>query len=194
MLHTSAVREMAERVIELSRSYAIWWELVQASNFERFSQVIDDHEDYFAAITHSLFQAFVIISYQLFENRKDTTSLRSLVNDLEKSNPAVGFKLRSAIDEKLPLIKKVFSIRGNVYAHRNKLQAPEAFFASAGLSADHMREVLNLARDVVCALAEFANLETRADLEEEIRLREECSRDDTRIIMQALAKQALMKV
>ena len=189
--YASAVREMIERVIELSRSYAIWWELVEKSNFERFAQVIDNHEDFFAATTHSLFQGFTVITYQLFEKRKDTTSLRSLIDTLASSDPALARNLQSTIDSKLPLLKKAFSIRGNVYAHRNKSQTPEAFFAAAGLSSNQMREILDLARNIVCTFAESANVEPRAELEEEIRLREEYSRDDTRLIMQALEKHAL---
>ena len=186
----AAVREMVERVIELSRSYAIWWELVETPKFERFSQVINNHEDFFAATTHSLFQGFTVITYQLFETRKDSTSLRTLVNALASNDPPLALKLQTAIESKLPLLKKAFSIRGNVYAHRNKAQPPEAFFAAAGLSSDQMREILELAREVVCAFADSANMGTRAELEEEIRLREECSREDTRLIMQALEKHA----
>ena len=95
--HESAVREMVERVIELSRSYAIWWELVEKANFERFSQVIGNHDDFFAATTHSLFQGFTVITYQLFETRKDTTSLRTLVNSLASTDPALAAKLEAAI-------------------------------------------------------------------------------------------------
>ena len=189
--HASAVREMLERVIELARSYAIWWELVEQSNFDRFSQVIANHEDFFAATTHSLFQGFTVITYQLFERSKDITSLRSLVDALALTDAALARKLQTDIEAKLPILKKAFSIRGNVYAHRNKSQAPEALFAAAGLTSDQMREILDLARAVVSALGESAGVEPRTDIEEEIRLREECSRDDTRRIMEVLEKHAL---
>lgn len=189
--HESAIREMVERVIELSRSYAIWWELVEKSNFERFSQVIDSYEDFFSATTHSLFQGFTVMTYQLFETNRETTSLRTLVNSLKSTDPVLAAKLQAAIDSRLPLLKKAFSIRGNVYAHRNKSQPPETFFAAAALSAAEMREIRDLARDVVCALAESAGVDPAAELEEEIGLREACSREDTRLIMQALEKHAL---
>lgn len=180
-------------MIELSRSHAIWWEIVQTSNSDRFSQTISDHEDYFATVTQSLFAQFIVIAYQLFERRKDTISLRTLVDDLEATDTVLASELRAAIDDKLSLTKKAFSIRNKVYAHRNRLQTPEAVFATAGLSPDSMREIIDLARDVICALAEAANVETKAELEEEIRLREKCSREDTHLIMQALTKRVLMK-
>lgn len=189
--HAVAVREMIERVIELARSYAIWRQLVEQSGFDRFSRVIENHEDFFSATTHSLFQGFTVITYQLFERSKDATSLRSLVDALALTDTALAQKVQTDIEGKLPLLKKTYSIRGNVYAHRNKSQPPEAFFAAAGLTSDQMREILDLARDVVSALAESAGVETRTDIEKEIRLREECSRDDTRRIMEVLEKLTL---
>ena len=82
------VRELIERVIELSRCYANWWELVNRDNFGRYEAQIRNHEDYFAATAHALFQNFVVISYQLFERRPaDTKSITSLIEDMTATHP-----------------------------------------------------------------------------------------------------------
>lgn len=185
-----AVREMIERVIELTRTYAIWWQLVEKSNFDRYSRVIESHEDFFAATTHSLFQGFIVIACLLFEKKENTISLRSLVDVLAFTDSTSAQRLQTDIEGKWHLLKKVIPIRGNVYAHRNKFRPPEAFFNAAGLTSNEMREILDLARDVVSALAESAGIEPRADIEEEIRRREENSREDTQRIMEALEKHA----
>ncbi|MGH8729913.1 MAG: hypothetical protein ACREV9_17530 [Burkholderiales bacterium] len=112
-IYASAVREMIERVIELSRSYAIWWTLVNKQNFEKYGKVIDNHADFFEATTHSLFQGFSVITYQLFESRIDTTSIPRLIKDLASSDPALAQQLKVAVDAKKPLLGKVFAIRGN---------------------------------------------------------------------------------
>ena len=184
--HAPAVKEMIERVIELTRSYTIWWQLVEQSNFERFSQVIDNYRDFFEATTHSLFQGFTVITYQLFDKRKGTTSLQSLVKALALADAVLAKKLQTAIDEKLPLLQKVYSIRCNVYAHRNKSQPPEVLFEEIKLLSEQMREILDLARDLVSTLSETAGNETKIAIEEEIKLREDCSKDDTRRIIEAL--------
>lgn len=189
-MHQSAVREMVERVIELSRSYAIWWELVEKSNFDQFARVRGNHKDFFDATIHSLFQGFAIISYQLFDKRTDSTSLRVLINS-KSTDSVLARQLNDAIDLKLPLLKKVFAIRNKVYGHRDKSRLPEALFEEAGMSPSLMREILDLARDVVCALAESAGLDTKADLEKEILWREKYAREDTRLIMQTLGEQAI---
>ena len=64
------VREINERVIELSRSYAIFWVFI--SSYKRYSKVIDDHRDFFDSIASSLLQGFCVITYQL----SDFTSAR----------------------------------------------------------------------------------------------------------------------
>jgi hypothetical protein len=60
MTDLPTIRELIERTIELSWCHAIWWELVNRKNFDRYEQLIQNHEDYFAATTHSLFQSVAI--------------------------------------------------------------------------------------------------------------------------------------
>lgn len=190
-IHASAVREMIERVIELSRSYAIWWTLVNKQNFEKYGEVINNHADFFEATTHSLFQGFSVITYQLFETRRDTTSIPRLIEDLASSDPALAQQLKVAVDAKKPLLGKVFAIRGNVYAHRNKSQTPESVFAAAGLSANEMQTVVAFAQDVVATLGEAAGVDAKVKLAVDIKLREDFSAEDTRLIMEALQKHVL---
>ena len=185
-----AVRQMIERVIELTRTYAIWWQIVEKSNLDRYSMVIESHEDFFTATTHSLFQGFTIVACQLFEKKENTISLRSLVDVLALTDSTSAQRLETDIKGKWHLIKKVIQIRGNVYAHRNKIRPPETLFSEVGLTSNEMREILDLARDVVSSLAESAGIEPRADIEEKIRRREEYSREDARRIMEALEKHA----
>ena len=190
-IQASAVREMIERVIELSRSYAIWLTLVNKQNFEKYGTVIDNHADFFEATTHSLFQGFSVITYQLFETRRDTTSIPRLIDDLASSDPVLAQQLKVAVDTRKPLLGKVFAIRGNVYAHRNKTQTPESVFAAAGLSASEMQTVVAFAQDVVATLGEAAGVDAKAELAADIKLREDYSAEDTRLIMEALQKHAL---
>lgn len=186
-----AVREMFERVIELSRSYAIWRELVSKENFALYAKIIDDHQDFFSATTHSLFQGFSVIAYQLFERRKNTTSIPGLIESFARSHPRIAQQLNETIDATRPLLGKIFSIRSNVYAHRNRLQPPEDFFAAAGLTPTEMETVVRFAQGMIAAIAEVEDVETKADIEVELRLREQYSREDTRRIMETLQKHAL---
>lgn len=190
-IHAAAVREVIERVIELSRSYAIWWTLVNKQNFEKYNKVIDSHADFFEATIHSLFQGFSVITYQLFERRRDTTSIPRLIEDLTSSDPALAEQLKVAIDAKKALLIKIFEVRCKVYAHRNKSKPPESVFADAGLSANEMQSVVAFARDVIATLGQTAGVDTKAELDAEIKRREDFSAEDTLLVMEALQKYAL---
>jgi hypothetical protein len=181
-----AVSEMLERAVELSRSYAIWWELQKKPNAKRYAAAFQDHQDYFEAIIHSLLQGFCVITYQLFERRKDTTSVRSLIEELADSDSALAAQSRAQIDALKPIIGKVFSIRGNVYAHRNKAQKPYATFADARLKPKEMRAVVFLAQNIVASLAGAAQLGSKGEIKRDIRRRQASAILDTRHVMRAL--------
>lgn len=59
------VREMNERVTELSQSHAILWVLQDSENFKLYSEVFRFHRDYFYPTVSSLFQGFCVITYLL---------------------------------------------------------------------------------------------------------------------------------
>jgi hypothetical protein len=181
-----AVGEMVERVIELSRSYAIWWELQKKPNAKRYAPVLQGHQDFFGAIVHSLLQGFCVIAYQLFEMRKDTKSIRSLADDLSRSNSALASQLHAQIDVQKPLLGKVFSIRGSVYAHRNKAQTPHSTFVAARLTPKEMKAVVHLAQNTVATLAEAADLGSKDDVKRNIRRRQAFAILDTRKVMLAV--------
>lgn len=190
-LSETAVREMIERVTELSRSFSVWWTLVNKSNFARYSSAINDHLDFFETTSHSLFQGFSVLAYQLFELRHDTNSISGLVKSLGPSHAALKQKLSDEIAAKRPLLGKVFTIRNNIYAHRNSRQPPEDFFSAVGLSANEMREIVLFAQDVVSTLAEVAGIDTKSELEAEFKNREMFACEDTRFILEALNSNAL---
>src|SRR2546421_3516104 len=103
------VREMNERVIELSRSHAILWVFIDPGNCKRYSKVIHDHQDFFQAIASSLFQGFCVITYQLFDKkRSDVKSLPSLINYLSSLNLGLKRQLKSNIDAERLLLDKYF--------------------------------------------------------------------------------------
>ena len=185
-----SVGEMIERVVELSRSYAIWWELQKKPNAKRYAATFQDHQDFFGTIIHSLLQGFCVIAYQLFERRNDTKSIRSLVDELSFSDSSLAAQLRARVDARKPLLGKVFSIRGNVYAHRNKARAPQATFAAARLTPKEMKTVVHLAQNTVASLAEAAGFGTKDDLKGDIRRRQAFAIIETRDVMRVLTTAA----
>src|SRR3954453_15734914 len=94
----ASVRELIERAIELSRRYAVWWQLSNKATFAQNEAVVNDHEDYFPTTVHALFESFVVIAYQLYERRNDAISIPSLIDALRKSDQALSNDLTSMVD------------------------------------------------------------------------------------------------
>lgn len=187
-----SVREMIERAIGLARRFSVW-RFVNSVDFKCYETVVNDHDDFFATTSHSLFESFTVITYQLFEDRKrkDTISIPSLINDLAKSDPILSQHLRSLIDRHRPVLAKAFAIRCGVYAHRNKIQPPEEIFSAAELSIAEMETIMNVTKEIVASLAAATGVDAKEEIIEEIERRGEYSREDTRLIMEALNKHAI---
>ena len=186
-----AIRELIERAIELARRFGVWWQLVNKASFAMNEAVVLDHEDFFATTSHALFESFSVITYQLFETRRDTISIPAIVTQLASTQPALAERVSGLIEQQRPLLQKAFAIRCGIYAHRSKRQAPEAIFASAGLLPDQMESIVNLTADVIGQLAAATGVDTKENIVLEIHHRKTCASDDTMLLMSTLREHAI---
>lgn len=182
----ASVRELIERAIELARRHAVWWQLSNKASFAKNEEVINDHEDYFATTTHALFESFVVITYQLYERRDDSISIRGLIDDLAQSNQKLSNELKLILVQNKSLLAKAFAIRCGIYAHRSKEKLPEAISATAGLSARDMEKIVRVTIGIVASLADATGVDSRKEIVEEIEHRAACASDDTMLLMSAL--------
>jgi hypothetical protein len=182
------IEEMSDQVAALTRTYAIWWLLKEKKNTERYSPTMQLYPEFFITTIESLIQGFCIITYQLFDHNHGNKSLIALLKEMENVDTARAKRLTEKIDVQRPLLYKVFSIRGSVYAHRSKKESPERTFDNAKLSPNQMKAIVNLAHDVICGIADVAKVETEADLREELSQYEQDARHDTFSLMQDLEK------
>lgn len=186
------VREMNERVTELSRTYAIFSALINRHTYKRYQREINNHRDFFETIANSLFQGFCVITYQLFDSGKrgDVKSLPVLINYLSSLDPKIGQKLRLSIDAQRPLLDKFFSFRHKVFAHRDKSQPPWEIFGTQPRSVfkTQMKAIVHLSQNIISELADTAGLIDKKVFIGNIRRRETFAGKDTFVILQTLKK------
>jgi len=183
------VCEMNGSVIELSRSYAILWVLWNKENNKIYSQVIKDHPDFFGAISDSLFLGFCVITYRLFQDAENVLSLPSLINYLSSIDQKLKELLTLQVEGQRPLLKKYIAYRHKIYAHRDKSKRPREVFGSQLKPhvKSEMKAIVNLAQEIIGALAEAAGIE-KGKFAESLRLREENAGMDARDVLEALEK------
>jgi hypothetical protein len=180
----SAVREMVSEVIEFTRGYVVWRELMDRGNRD----VREEHPDFLLTVTNSFVQGFCVSTYQLFDRDSRTKSLSRLIGDLRSSDAALAQHLQSKITAQQAALQKLFRIRCNVYAHRNRSLGPEALFATVGLTPRQMRAVVDLAQDTVSDLGVASGLGAKDELERQFQSHEQWVLDDTRRVLRALRK------
>jgi hypothetical protein len=177
---------MISEVIEFTRSYVAWRELVEPKN----RPVREEHPDFFLTVTNSLVQGFCVSTYQLFDRDTRTKSLPHLIEELGSSHTSLVQGLQSAIQTQRPVLDKIFHIRCNVYAHRNRSQDPQAVFKAAGLTPRQMKAVVHLSQNIVSSLADAAGVEKKGDVDAQFRSHEDWVLDDTRQVVLALGRHA----
>jgi len=180
------VREMIDEVIEFSRTYAVWQELMQKSN----APIRTEHPDFLLTVTNALVGGFCIGTYQLFDRDSRTKSLRRLIEDVRLSHPSVTQQLESKIAAHKTVLDKIFRLRNNVYGHRNRSQHPRDVYAAVGLTPRMMEGVVCLAQDVVSTLAVTVGVGQKDELEREFSNHKDCVLEDTRRVTHALEKDA----
>ena len=182
------IRELIERVIELARSYAIWWELVNPENRQKYQNTFTDHEDFFTSTAHAYFQSIAVVLYQLFDKGKRTKSIQNLFTAMEPANIDLVNKLRKDLYPHWQILKKVFDIRCNVYAHRNASLSPEEVFARAKLSVNALGALVGLTEDLIAEIAEVAGVGMKLEIIDDFERRADYAREDLQLILGALSK------
>jgi len=180
------VRELIERVIALSRSFTIWWELHHVKTKANYAHAVDQYSDFFRATADAHYISFFVISYQLFEPKHAVSTLPSTLGEFE-GNPARSLARANRILVSLkPILRKVFQIRSEVYAHRSIRRTPEHAFAQVKLTALEMRRIVRGAQIIVAQLAKASNVGSATSIAQTIRQRENYSLEDLRLIAKAL--------
>jgi len=187
----ASIREVIERAIELARRYAVWRQLSSKATRAQNEAVINEHEDYFETTVQALFESFVVITYQLYDRRRDTISIHTLIDALATSNQMLSCKLASIVSRNKALLVKVSAIRCGVYAHRSKKHSPEAIFAASGITSREMKAIVGMTTCIVASLTAASGIDTEAEIVEEIGRRGICASDDAMLLMETLREHVL---
>jgi hypothetical protein len=182
------IRELIERVIELAPSYAIWWELNNPENRQKYQNNLNDHEDFFASTAQAHFLLIAVVLYQLFDKRKGTKSIHNIFIALEPANIDLVKKLRKDVVPRWQIFEKIFDIRGNVYAHLNASLSPEEVFARARLSVNALGDLVGLAEDLIAEIAEVAGVGVKLEIIDDFERRADYARRDLQLILGALSE------
>jgi hypothetical protein len=185
--HTKViVKELGDSVIDLTRCFTIWFEIVNAEKKAERESMVNDHADFFISTTESLLTSFCIITYRLYDKRNDVSSICKVLKLMEKVNPNLKSELEIEINSHSEVIEKIRRLRHKVFAHRDLAVSPVLIFKAVQLSPDQMKNLVALSQNIVGQLLELTGFDTCDNFISESKLREESSRDDITRIFKSL--------
>jgi len=148
------IQDIVGQVTELTWNYAIWWEIVNKTNRERYKDVFEAYPNFFTAVFCSMQQSILVIVARLFDERHDVLSLANLVTNLVSTDPGLSKKLNSEIAQNQNLIQTCRKLRHKVYGHRDSTLTPKQVFVQFPIKPKEFKVLLRCTHQVAAALAE----------------------------------------
>ncbi len=175
-----------ERVVTLTCCYETWRQLTNLENELIYEPIIEHYGEFFSTVVHSLLQSVLVISYQLFESRNDTVSIRSFLRNLTDINPSAVRCIKADIDSHMPILTKAFALRNKVYAHQSNVSSPKEVYQSVKITPNELSSIVSLAQKCVVALADAVGERPKNELLDEIKARSSWANEDTAKLMSDL--------
>lgn len=150
-----SIHEVADVVSLASDSFDVWWDLQAACNYDDYKSVLEEYQHFFQATINAHLVTLIVCSHALFDKRKGTQTIRSLLSRLERgaSNAAVTSELQQTINELQGIWLKIKRVRDNVFAHRSETCQAESVFRAANLTPDEIRRFIFQSRQIVATIA-----------------------------------------
>jgi hypothetical protein len=142
------LKELIDLVIKLVWNYTIFRAFFEKNDADLETRKA--HPEFFLTMHDSLLCGFCTATAILFDNKEKATSLWSLI---KQSKPETANALAEKIRLNNGYIKKVKTLRHQVFAHRWQSKSPQEVFAEEGLRVNMMTEIVNLVQLIILELA-----------------------------------------
>lgn len=131
-------------------NYQIWW--IYKHDREKYIDVMDQYEGFFACSIHAHFLAMLTALCRLYEDRGDTVNLKNFIELIEADGVLSADKVRLL---KSPLslmsgeIKKIKTIKNNVFSHSNPVCEYEQLIKDQHIKYNDFRDLVGNAFDIL---------------------------------------------
>jgi hypothetical protein len=144
--------ERAGQLVVRSRIfYDIWFFFESAEARPVIIEVMRRFNEFFRFDPHAHFVAFVVHMAALFEKRRDTINLPSLLKEMKTANliPAQdAAEVDALLAQAKDVASKVTILRSNLFAHRSATLSYDDAFKKANVTANQLRELTEIALKV----------------------------------------------
>lgn len=171
----SYITELRHTATTASLNYEIWWIYKSEATRPLYVKTMNRYGLFFQTSLRAHFVALLVELYRLYETRKDSYNIPSLLKALKTEARLPNTTLVSLVDmynlEAKPLWLKVHQLRNRIFGHRSIAHTVDEVFREAEVTPNELR-------DLVEATKKLLNTLTRA-LDKNIHAFNPDSRGDT---------------
>ena len=171
----SYITELQHTVTTAGLNYEIWWVYKSKDSRPAYIKAMSRYNMFFQTSIHAHFVALLVELYRLYETRKDTYNIPSLLNKLRNQkllDEDALVSLEETYQEVAkPLWVKVNILRNKAFGHRSKAHTVEEVFQEADVSPLELKELVEVTKKLLNKLtlawnksAHAFNLGARKDI------------------------------
>lgn len=148
------ITQVADRITFASMNYRIWRIYTEPTDRAKYLGVLRRYNSFFLTSLQAHFAGTIITLYGLYETRRNSISLKRLVQGVSDTN--LRSEIQPLLDEANAIWqKKITILRNDVYAHLSDIDF-DAKFSEAGISPNEIERLIEISKELVNKLS-YAN-------------------------------------
>ena len=137
---------LIQLVLRARTFFDFWWIYEGAPTRTNYLPAMNRYSEYFRFDSHAHHVAFTIYLCQIFEDNQKTLNIINAVKEAKDRGLSATHveTAEAAIQEGLPIWKKLVIVRSNLFAHRSASLSYSEAFKKASLSPNEIRRLSEL--------------------------------------------------
>ena len=135
-------------------SFDLWEGLREARSNVEIVNAMQPYAGFFVGTERALFDSFVVLSYSIFEMRKDTVNMSRLIRSVREK---ITEEKKPKIEDEVKLLKptwlKLGILRNEVVGHQALNQSTFQSFQKAGVTPEEIQDYLSKSQDLLSTIS-----------------------------------------
>lgn len=144
------VNLLHQKLMQAQISFDLWEGLREARSCPDTVKVMQPYAGFFVGTEYALFDSFVVLSYSIFETRKDSVNMSILLKSVSskiKDTELTAFK--DEVKSLKPAWLKLGILRNEVVGHQSLGQTSFQSFQKAAVTPEEIREYLSKSQELL---------------------------------------------
>ena len=145
---------LIQLVLRARTFFDLWWIYEGAPTRPKYLSAMNCYSEFFRFDSHAQQVAYTIYLCQIFEEHPKTLNIMNVVKEAKNRKLSTSYiaMAEKALQEGLPIWKKLVIVRSNLFAHRSASLSYKKAFEMASITPDEIRHLAELGLDAINSL------------------------------------------